>query len=154
MDVDTDYPHPYLQQRIVVKWSRSWTVDTGIKETISNNFCNTWATQMILFIWSQPGAVCPIMKITCTKMWKPCSRMNFIIINLTEPKSYKMWKPCSRVNFISVNLTEPKWKDLNKWSFNENILNALLRILISILIKQVLCIYGETSHQEWYKCTE
>ena len=32
-------------------------------------------------------AVCPIMKITWTNMWKPSSEMDFIIINLVEPKS-------------------------------------------------------------------
>ena len=58
---------------------------------------------MILFIWSQLGAVCPIMKITKTDMLKPCNQMNFIIINLTESKS------C----------------DLNKWSFNKNIFKCI-----------------------------
>ena len=39
---------------------------------------------------SQHGAVCPIMKITQTNIWKPCSQMNFIIINLTGPKSQNL----------------------------------------------------------------
>ena len=33
-----------------------------MKKTISNNFCNKWATQMILFIWYQHGAVFHIIK--------------------------------------------------------------------------------------------
>ena len=51
-------------------------------------------------------------------------------------------------------INEPKSQDLNKWSFNKIFLNALLRIFIFILIKQVLYICGETSHLQSYKSTE
>ena len=63
-----------------------WPVDMAIKDNIYNKLFNEWVTQMILFIWSQHGAVYPIMKIIRTNMLKPCNQMNFIIIILTEPK--------------------------------------------------------------------
>ena len=63
---------------------------------------------MILFIWSRHGAVYPIMTITWTNMLKPCSQINFIIINLT----------------YSISL------DLNKWSFNKTIFKRIIAIQI------------------------
>ena len=63
-------------------------------------------------------------------------------------------KTRNEMQFIIIKLTEPKSYVLKKWSFNKMILNALLMIFICILIKLVLCICGETFHLESYKSIE
>ena len=83
---------------------------------------------MILFIWSQHGPVRPIMKITLKS------------------------KQSDEIHYYKLN-----WAQIirhEQMIFQYKYFNALLRILICIFfIKQVLCIYGETSHLESYKST-
>ena len=57
------------------------------------------------------------------------------------------------MNFIIISLSEPKSYDIDNLSIKA-ISNTLLIIFICIMIKQGLCMCGESSHLESYKSTE